>query len=1538
MGTSSNTKLIHSSGQKISVQDTISGSDNVIRFQIFGHTEQNNSVGTEGLSLHISDSIMGAPLQTIEFPDIILRSTPDNIYDELQWLQGKEKWIHIQRVGNDTENEFYVLESPVETYLDGIPAPKTFDNGTFFSSVSTVIPYMSADIRVKNAPTLKIYSKDGSLIIKEVIITDDCERHKSLQGENYVLVKYNSDIREIFEVGSYIMYENEKFSLLDNYKPKFEDGTYVYELHFSGIEEKLAITSFFRHVVVPNEDTDDEDDSKIIREPEFNINAKLKTIGDIIIDSLKNDIPGIDWELSDLVSENTENKPLSFSAMKFTEALDYIATEFETEWWIEGGNILHLDKCEYGDYVELSRGLGGGIKSLNYQNETSIPQYIYAYGSERNIVHKTNSENIPYYTRLQLPGDKPYVVVPGINNGIEEIKFFEDIYPRRVGKISSVRVDDRGPYYFFKDDSINFNIDKEKGVSLGVHFESGALNGRDFEVNYDSFSKEFEIINSQENDVQLPFGLLIPEVNNEYVLYGLVMPNEYIEQAQAELKTKADKYADKLSKSIPSMQCTSNPVYFTRKGINLNVGNKIRIIDEDFPKGFTESRVTEFSYNLTSKKDITFTVGESISTGIIAQIQDQINDQASAIDGVYQNSAAISRNGWQTADELANMIDALRADLVLIGNTDGQFTTTCSFQANYKNDNNLVYVSSGQLQHAIYTDNPAKGRWNIRYIEKDLPQNIPYYIYIKSSKSSNAAEIEFSEGKQEHTESFYYFLVGTVSSIIDRKRALYIVNGYTLIAGGNITTGKLQDASGNMVIDLDTGTIKGPVTFTSGTSGLENIPEWNNAVQAIDKAQDDINGLQIGGRNYLLKPSGSNGWEISEEWKLEGYKMSFYGSAYKPIRSNIIPVKKGDVFTFSGDVLSSDSIGSFAIQMTYFDTSTQTYVLIYYIELRETGRHTFTFEIDSDVYDKIRLNIFSRDSSGDYSISLDNLKLEKGNRATDWSPAPEDMKPAGQNLLFNTSDFKNTDYWQLIQDEANINARLSIEQGCLVVDNFSNPQSWIYLWNTSFSDWKAGGEYVFSCELEVENINNWVNIEVTDGLASETKTLFIKSYFIESSPVRITDTFVVPENYVKDETSIPHFRIRIDDAKNESSDNPLCKIKIKNVIVSEGNTYTGYSKNPTEIDNRIADLDYLKDTFKKNSTTEIAGGVTLSRFIGVKAEDNTTVTGGMSGNAQNGLPLLFAGGDIQITDFIERAQKAVFNVNNDGTGKWGIFQVLNNKVIIYDEQGDRASVVISNRKVSEESNKDSSIKEVTLFEKNIIQDTIEYHTINPGSLTVGNEYEASANLTSPLKLEAGSWDLYVRYNISYAVQKYISSAGSVNESDIIGNISLKINTVLVIEDSVNSSEREITTLYEYNIKTANITGFHDDSYGDSGLMSNPIHYDFDTDKNVYIRADISGQYSTKNNSVYPVNAKYTWGANYEKLGETIISAVKTVNQNIIGSDGISIVYDADEFFEVTKKDNGLIKILATLHTPADVNTLEKGQLYCDLNGFVKVKQ
>ena len=53
--------------------------------------------------------------------------------------------------------------------------------------------------------------------------------------------------------------------------------------------------------------------------------------------------------------------------------------------------------------------------------------------------------------------------------------------------------------------------------------------------------------------------------------------------------------------------------------------------------------------------------------------------------------------------------------------------------------------------------------------------------------------------------------------------------------------------------------------------------------------------------------------------------------------------------------------------------------------------HTFTTNIDAK-YLRIVFKCGSvKGSDGSYLATLGNVKLEKGNKATDWNPAPEDI-------------------------------------------------------------------------------------------------------------------------------------------------------------------------------------------------------------------------------------------------------------------------------------------------------------------------------------------------------------------------------------------------------------------------------------------------------------------------------------------------------------------------------------------------------------------
>lgn len=62
-----------------------------------------------------------------------------------------------------------------------------------------------------------------------------------------------------------------------------------------------------------------------------------------------------------------------------------------------------------------------------------------------------------------------------------------------------------------------------------IIFQDGDLAGRDFEVNRNAETQEFEIITQRPygNEVQIPGGLPVPNPEDACILYNIRMPQEY---------------------------------------------------------------------------------------------------------------------------------------------------------------------------------------------------------------------------------------------------------------------------------------------------------------------------------------------------------------------------------------------------------------------------------------------------------------------------------------------------------------------------------------------------------------------------------------------------------------------------------------------------------------------------------------------------------------------------------------------------------------------------------------------------------------------------------------------------------------------------------------------------------------------------------------------------------------------------------------------------------------------------------------------------
>lgn len=711
---------------------------------------------------------------------------------------------------------------------------------------------------------ISIYNKNG-VLIKEVLITDKSERKQSLQADNYVNLGFALTERIGIGAGAYIDYLGQRFYRVEDYYPQRKgQHNYEYDVKFQAAEALFIKPIFFRYIELS--------DGSIWKEPEFNINGNLATLAVLIVTAVNRADLGITITLPEGNEyDKTELKALTFTGINIQEAIAIIADTFGTEWWLDD-TVLHFDRCEKGDYVELSdmysrTGSGdvisGGLKSYTVSSkQTNVPQRIFPYGAERNIVPEI-SMNMSFRKRLHLDQTlypNGYLEVDGVTSGIEEVKIFDDIYPRRVGHLSSVRerVTNGGmTIYYVKDDSIDFDPAALliEGCTMMIRFVSGYLNGWEFECNYLPSTDEFEIINSQNNDQIVPFGAFIPrgidDLDNyegdEYVLFNMEMPQSYVIAAQAELAERAQEYVDTLQTGIPDISCVSDEVFFCEHGTAIFVGSKIRLISDEFAGGFVQSRVTAFDYKLTKPYAISFTLAEARSGGKMASISNKINEQASLLDGVYQDSRAISARGWRDANELANMIESVRTELILVGDPDNQFTTTCFFQANYRNYKNCLFISSGQLHH-VKTDNVREGTWNLATNTFVVPDIIiPFYIYARCSKESDNGNFFLSMERlnvngEGANEDYYMLLCGVLSSIFDDKRTLNITSGFTQIAGGSITTEKIQDTLKRLIIDLSSNPPR--ITATDGAEICGNIKflTANNEYKTVEDGIDDATG------------------------------------------------------------------------------------------------------------------------------------------------------------------------------------------------------------------------------------------------------------------------------------------------------------------------------------------------------------------------------------------------------------------------------------------------------------------------------------------------------------------------------------------------------------------------------------------------------------------------------------------------------------------------------------------------------------------------
>lgn len=469
----------------------------------------------------------------------------------------------------------------------------------------------------------------------EVSPNDSSTGSKEIQSDNVLSLSFVHYNRVLLDVDDYVDFEGERYWLCEKYRPKQKSAhEWEYNLKLYGIESLLKNILVVK--MVDNEDN-----------PVFTLTAPPREHVAMIVNCLNDGMGNItDWKVGQV--DGSENIVIDYFGKYCDEALKEIAEKVGAEYWAEGQTI-NVCRCEHGEPIIL--GYDKGLTGIEPDRADNVKFYtrLYPVGSSRNIAPEKYG-----HSRLQLPDGEKYVEVNADKYGRKdhyEEAAFADIYPRRIGEISSVRTEvktgENGePFtiYYFRDDGLPFDPNKYgmPGLVKRVSFQEGSelagLGAEEdgtyyFEVNFNSDTREFEIITTwpYDDDRQLPGGSLIPKVRDKYILWHLRMPDEYYRLAEEEFRTAVDRYNKEHGLDITVFKASTDHVWIEDNNADLFVGRRVRLESEEyFPEtGYRDSRITKITrkVNLPSSMDIE--IGDALSRSSKQKFTDDIADARS---------------------------------------------------------------------------------------------------------------------------------------------------------------------------------------------------------------------------------------------------------------------------------------------------------------------------------------------------------------------------------------------------------------------------------------------------------------------------------------------------------------------------------------------------------------------------------------------------------------------------------------------------------------------------------------------------------------------------------------------------------------------------------------------------------------------------------------------------------------------------------------------------------------------------------------------
>lgn len=856
----------------------------------------------------------------------------------------------------------------------------------------------------------------------DVLPTDESYRYRSIMGEHTITLYFALPSYTDIPTGAWCEFANERYTL--NQPAKIvKHNTRHFEYTLTMDSEGVNLKNYkFRN---PNDKT-----------LKFPFTASPRYHIQILVDCLNMIDSG--WQVGNCIEAS--EKLVSYNHNNCLEALEMIAKSFETEYEIIGKTI-HLHKVEYfkDNPLPLQYGKGKGFKTgVSRTTEQSRITRLYVQGGERNIDRSKYGNK-----ELLLPKSQEYVyegvtfvsddkglsiaIKNAQNNGFvnEQSLDLSHIYPKRKGTISAVfDVDKAKHFYDFTDTSIpealNFSDLQIKGEKMLIYFESGMLSGREFEVQkYDHNQKRFQLVPKEEDGVTMPNDIFKPAIGDEYSVYNMQMPNAYISDnttksgASWEMMKEACKYLYENKTDMFTFTGDLDGIWAKKNWVNvggrLKMGAYINFSDTEFQRTPVAIRIVGLKEYVNNPYSPQIELSNKVQGHSFVSEMRKLQNQEVYFGELNKRTQSLTKRSWRDAQETIKQIEAafpeytksivpatVQTMMALIGNKATQFAfvssktnpITVPHALYFDKNTKQINAGSGWFKHFTLgtTDiNPNRDAnsykyWNIPvFVSGRLDDKAKtYYLYIKASKTAETGEFILSENKIdiEQEAGFYHFLYATINSEYEGERGIAKLNGFTEITGGQIKTDKITSGNGEQYIHLfdDHIEIKANLKITDGNK-TEIKQLINPDLQSLEsRLKSSINNIQVGGRN-LLKNSGKR---ITNN----NYNIAIYELIENINEGEAVTLTIKGKLGVGKTVFAAYNSGDFLELSQLFDKGNGIY------------QNTFNWRkvINGRTADNKTLWIWTYNSYITTESTIEWVKLERGNRFTEWTPAPGDLE------------------------------------------------------------------------------------------------------------------------------------------------------------------------------------------------------------------------------------------------------------------------------------------------------------------------------------------------------------------------------------------------------------------------------------------------------------------------------------------------------------------------------------------------------------------